>query len=282
MRKRIVFVIGVLLILAGIFIIIKVLASVISPQGKGALQINTNIKADIFLNGKNIGVSPLCKCGQNDTLPSGEYLIKIVPIDKDVPEYVVKTSIKPGVLTAVEKTFLPESLGSSYVLTLEKTSIKTPQLYISSIPDNAIISVDGLTNGATPLLVKDISASEHELELQKQGFAKKTIRIRTVPFYKLNVMAILGTEGNENYVSPSVVPTASPSAALKLLVKIKNTPTGFLRVRENPSLSGTEITRVKPGETFPFIDEQTSWYQIQLTNGSKGWISSDYSEKVTQ
>lgn len=276
------FVVGVLLILAGIFIIIKVLASILSPQGKGALQINTNIKTDVFLNGKNIGVSPLCKCGQTDTLAAGEYLIKLVPTDKEIPEYVVKTRIKPGVLTAVEKTFLPESLGSSYVLTLEKISTKTPQLYISSVPDNAIVSIDGSTNGASPFLVKDISASEHELELQKQGFAKKTIRIRTVPFYKLNVMAVLGTEGEDDSFSPSITPTASPSAALKIMVKIKNTPTGFLRVRNNPSLSGSEIARVKPEETFPFIDEKPSWYQIQLTDGTTGWISSDYAEKVTQ
>lgn len=282
MRKRIIFVVAVLLILVGIFLIIKVLASIVSPQGKGALQINTNIKADVYLNGKLIGTAPFCKCNQNETLPVGEHLIKIVPLDKSVQDYTVKTKIEPGVLTAIERTFLPGSLGSSYILTLEKTSLKTPQLYIASIPDEALITIDGNPTGATSLTLKDISASEHEIEIQKQGFAKKTIRVRAVPFYKLNVSVFLGTAGEEETPTPSVSPTTSVTPSPSTSVKIKSTPTGFLRVRDDASLGGVEITRVNPGDTFPLVEEKPSWYKIQLPEGKSGWISSDYAEKIVK
>jgi uncharacterized protein YgiM (DUF1202 family) len=57
------------------------------------------------------------------------------------------------------------------------------------------------------------------------------------------------------------------------------TPTGFLRVRDQASLNGAEIGQVKPGETYALLDEQTGWYQIKLTNGKTGWISSQYAQK---
>jgi N-acetylmuramoyl-L-alanine amidase len=62
-------------------------------------------------------------------------------------------------------------------------------------------------------------------------------------------------------------------------VLILQTPTGFLRVRDQPSLGGNEITQVKPGETYQLLDERTDWYQIKLTNGQTGWISSEYAQK---
>ena len=282
MRKRIIFVVAVLLILAGIFIIIKVLASVVSPQGKGALQVNTNIKADVYLNGKLIGTAPFCKCNPNETLASGEYVVRMVPLDKSVQDYTVKTTIEPGVLTAIERTFLPGSLGSSYILTLEKTSIKTPQVYITSVPDGAVITMDGNATGATALLLKDISASEHEIEIQKQGFAKKTIRVRAVPFYKLIVSAFLGTEGEAESPTPTLQPTTSVTPTPTTSVKVKQTPTGFLRVRDDASLGGNEIARVNPGDTLPLIEEKPSWYKIQLPDGKTGWISADYADKTVK
>lgn len=57
-------------------------------------------------------------------------------------------------------------------------------------------------------------------------------------------------------------------------VMIEDTPTGWLRVRKTPS--GIEIAKVDPGESFALVDENTSWYQIELNDGSLGWISKEY------
>jgi N-acetylmuramoyl-L-alanine amidase len=62
-------------------------------------------------------------------------------------------------------------------------------------------------------------------------------------------------------------------------VLILQTPTGFLRVRDQASLNGTEMGQVKPGETYQLLDERTDWFQIKLTNGQSGWISSQYAQK---
>ncbi|MBU0572706.1 SH3 domain-containing protein [Patescibacteria group bacterium] len=58
-------------------------------------------------------------------------------------------------------------------------------------------------------------------------------------------------------------------------VMIEDTPTGWLRVRKAPG--GIEIAKVEPGESFALIDEKADWYQIELNDGTLGWVSKEYS-----
>jgi hypothetical protein len=287
MKKRILLVVSILLILIGIFILVKVIVGSVQPAGRGALQVTTNIKGTVFLNNNLLGPTPLCKCDQNETIESGLYDLKIVPEDKTLQTFSAKVAINPGVLTAVDRTFLPGALASSYILTLEKTSNAKPQIFIASVPDEALVSIDGESKGVTPFSLDDISASEHEIEIDKTGFSKKTIRVRAVPDYKLVLNVILGTE-NGGDIAPQTNTPATPSATLAPTVnptnsvKILDTPTGFLRVRATPSTAGNEVTQVSPGETYEYVDENTSWFQIKLSDGKTGWISKTYSQKVTQ
>lgn len=62
--------------------------------------------------------------------------------------------------------------------------------------------------------------------------------------------------------------------------KIKTTPTGWLRVRSEPSLNGAEITRVDQGGTYAVLEEQTGWVKIRVSETSEGWVSADYVELV--
>lgn len=267
-----------LLILAGIFIGVRVLASVISPQGAGALQVTSSVKAEVFLDGESIGFAPLCKCAQNETIPSGIHSLRLVPEDNNLSEFVTKITINPNVLTAVERTFLPGGAASSYILTLEKISSENPQIIISSIPDGALVSLDGNTSGITPLELKSVTESEHEIEIQKEGFSKKTVRIRAVKFYKLNLDVILGAS-LEN-IQESSTPTTDEATTAATLVQISSTPTGFLNVRSNPSTAASIITKINPGETYPFVSESNGWFEITLIDGKNGWISARYAQKI--
>lgn len=279
MRRRILLVAAVLLILAGLFILIRVAAGIIAPKGKGALQVTSNVKSAVFLNNKPVGTTQLCLCDPGNTVKEGEYELKIVPEDKNIEPFTAKVKINPNVLTAIERTFLPGSLASTYILTLEKTNDKNPQIFIASIPDGALVTLDGEESGVTSLSLESISSSEHEVEIQKQGFAKKTVRVRAVPFYKLILNVVLGTEGEESVAQATPTVTPAPTKKSGPLVLIKNTPTGFLRVRQDPSTGGKEIGRVTPGESYPLVDENTSWFKIELTDGTTGWISKTYAAK---
>ncbi|HVZ12638.1 MAG TPA: PEGA domain-containing protein [Patescibacteria group bacterium] len=285
MKRRILLVITVVFIFFGLFVFFKFLANIIEPRGKGALQVTTNIKAQVFLNDKNIGNAPISLLNQDQRIDSGDYSLKVVPEDKSQSPYNARITINPNVLTAVDRTFLPGSIASSYIATLEKNDSSNPQLFIASVPDGALVSIDGDSQGITPLDVKTISASEHEVEIEKPGFSKKTIRVRTVADYKLVLNVVLGTETTGDETLPeNTSPTPAPSTAVSPtpstpMIVIKDTPTGFLRVRSDSSVTSSEVARVNPGETYPLLDENDEWYKIQLKNGLTGWVSKTYANK---
>jgi hypothetical protein len=76
-------------------------------------------------------------------------------------------------------------------------------------------------------------------------------------------------------------PTSSSSVKK---VQIKETPTGFLRVRQDASTSSAEVGRVKPGEQYAVLDSKTAggvlWYKITYTETQDGWVSGEYAVKV--
>jgi hypothetical protein len=285
MKRRIFLVIAVLLISIGIFIVVRLISGVVLPKGKGGLQVTSNIEANVFLNDRPIGKTPILLINADQALQSGTYDLKISPISGEEQPFIAKVPINPGVLTAVERVFLPGALSSSSVLYFEEVNDEDAMLFISSVPDNALVSIDGESRGVTPLDIKSLPASEHEVEIQKNGFAKKTVRIRAVAGYKLVLNVILGTESDlidvpRESITPSPSQQVSPTPPSNVpQVLIEDTPTGFLRVRATPSTSAEEIGRVNPGEIYELVDENASWYKIKLANGTEGWISSTYAEK---
>ena len=283
MKRRILLVVATLLILVGIFIFVKVVVAILAPKGHGGLQVTSNVDAEVFLNNKSVGKTPLCLCDQGKTITSGDYNIKIVPKDSSLQPFNARVLVNPNVLTAVDRVFLPGALSSAYIITLERTSEREAQVFIASVPDGALVTINGESEGVTPLNIKSISASEHEVEIEKQGFAKKTVRIRTVSYYKLVLNTILGTQGAaETTTTPAPSTALSPTPApSQTKVLISQTPTGFLRVRAEPSISSAEVGRVNPGESYLYVDENDAWYEITLSNGTRGWVSKTYSQKQT-
>ena len=285
MKRRIFLVIAVLLISIGIFIIVRLVSQIVLPKGKGGLLVTSSVEANVFLNDRPIGKTPLSLIDSDQVIQSGTYDLKISPLKGEQP-YLVKIPINPGVLTAVDRTFLTGAFSSASILYFEKINDEDAQLFISSVPDNALITIDGESRGVTPLDIKDIPQSEHEVEIEKNGFAKKTIRIRAVAGYKLVLNTIIGTESDltdlpQEEITPSpasggTTPTQAPNVPKVVIIE---TPTGFLRVRSNPSTSSSEIGRVNPGETYELVDENETWYKIKLASGVEGWISSTYADK---
>ncbi len=60
--------------------------------------------------------------------------------------------------------------------------------------------------------------------------------------------------------------------------KVKDTGTGWLRVRDAAGLGGTEIARVDVGKSYSVIEEQTEWVKIKVSETITGWVSKTYLE----
>lgn len=279
MRKLLLFAIPVFLAL-GVFFTFAFFLN--QSGGKGALQVTANPKSKVYLNGKLIGQTPLCKCEAADMITVGEYNIKVDPENPLFSPFEEKITVSKSILTVVDRTFGKGVTSEGSIISLAPIDdAKSVQLLVLSFPENALVNVDSNASGTTPLLLKDITESDHEVSIKKEGYREKTIRIKTIAGYKLTVVAYLGVSvGTQVSPTPSITITATPSAApVANKVTILDTPTGFLRVRSASSSGSLEIGRANPGDSYEMLEENDEWYLILLPDGKKGWISRQYAQK---
>lgn len=246
------------------------------------LNIDSLPEASVFLNGEYQGLTPFKK----EELQPGDYLLKLVPRQGDYSSWEKQIKLTGGTETAVSYHFAEnEEEVSSQILNLEPMADKKKaSLGVSSIPDGAIIKIDGETKGFTPLSLEDVHEGEHTLVLSAPSFEEKQIQVRLVAGHKLLLNVQLAKEEIAEEASPSaeIAGEATESAELaRPYVEIKETPTGWLRVRSEPTTAkDNEVTKVDPGEKFKLLDEsENGWYQIEYAPGKKGWISGQYAEK---
>jgi hypothetical protein len=181
------------------------------------------------------------------------------------------------------------------------------EISVVSTPDGANILLDDEPKGISPMIISDLTPGDHTLSIISRGFITRTIKIKLNAGYRLiaGVRLALAPGGNagDNAAtqsatlsttptpkgSPSVAPTGSlkvtPTKGIvadptKPYALIKDTPTGFLRVRSDAATSAGELARVKPGEKYSILEEKTDWMKIQLEASKSGWISSQYAQKV--
>jgi hypothetical protein len=286
-----------ILIPAGLLTLLAVLSFnyfVKSQSQKGALQVTSVPESKVYLNDKYLGQTPLCKCEASNMLSTGDYTIRLVPSDKELSEFQEKVTISEAVLTVVDRKFGKQSLSEGSVISLTPLADKKKtELLVVSFPQNAVVLLDNNPIGQTPLHFNDPTESDHAIKVKKDGYNEKAVRIRTPAGYKLTVAVYLSTNAQNvpvqpakpetvspgPSVGPSVAPSAAPSAAVNQSVIILETPTGFLRVRKNANVGAVEIARVLPGEKLELVEESNGWYLIRLTDGTQGWISSQYAEK---
>lgn len=287
MSKRVVAFLVVFIVGLG-FILYQVF--VVSQRGTGGLKVDTVPQSSVFLNDRLIGKTPL-----EEKVSANEYSIKIIP-DESAGTYTSwqgSITVKPSLLTYVKRDLGTSELTTGgEIITLEKISGSESQIEVNSTPDGAKILLDGQEKGITPSRINDVSVTEHDVTVTAVGFSARTIRIESHPGYRSSIHFQLAlsdakvTEGEQSTgkeSSSSAELTATPSAVVKNTtqsgVVIKDTPTGFLRVRGDASTNSKEVTQVKPGQNFPLLEEKEGWYKIAYEEGKEGWISSRYADK---
>lgn len=57
---------------------------------------------------------------------------------------------------------------------------------------------------------------------------------------------------------------------------ILETGTGWLRVRDNPSLNGLEVAKVNVNQEYEVLEEGTGWVKLKVSDTIVGWVSADY------
>lgn len=64
------------------------------------------------------------------------------------------------------------------------------------------------------------------------------------------------------------------------LLRILDTGTGSLNVREAPAVNGRLVGQVPVGETYVIIERGEGWYKIRYDGENEGWVIARYAEEV--
>ena len=240
--------------------------SAIGTTKPAALQITSIPEASVFLDGKHLGKTPFF----SDQLKVGEYLLKITAGEAS---FVEKITLSGGTLTVVNRelanNFLAES-GETLWLESGKRG-----LFVSSMPSEVEITMDGKLVGKTPYLVEKLEEGEHKITLTKAGYINREFAVKASNKYQVVADVTLASEIAKN---PQVQPSPVPALSVQK-VRILATPTGFLRVRKEASLDSPEIGRVKTGDELEIIQETKDWVKVKFED-KQGWISSQYAKKL--
>ena len=132
------------IVIEGLFVTNKTGALTISSLPTGA---------DLFLSGEYVGITPYTA-----TLPYGTYpFVLKKDFHKDFSgEVVLDNEIK-----GVQETLDPICGG----------------LELRTEPDSAIVQIDGINCGTSPIIMKSILIGPHNLKIEKKGFESETIHV---------------------------------------------------------------------------------------------------------
>ena len=234
---------------------------------KAGLEVLGYPSAKVYLDGKEVGMTPY----KSTTLLPGRVSVRLVngtdEWQKDIP-------LVNNANTIVNWEFgSGKTKGGGYVLYVEATGDKArAELLVNSKPEKAAVAIDGEIKALSPVVIPDLGEGDKQVTISFPSFKTINLFVKSLKGYQL----VLEAELQENEVikeeGPQVLPTPT---AVGPTVKIRETETGWLRVREEPSNASAEVGKVNPGESYALLEEQNGWYKIAL-----GWISAKYADKV--
>lgn len=250
---------------------------------EGQLKILSSPSSSIFLNNVATGKNTPFE----EKIKVGEYLIKLIPQGEATAtaSWQGRVKVHKNALTYVNRELGSSDVTSSgevFTVTKMQTSPKnsdTGEISVETEPIGAIVKLDNDEKGVAPLILSEVISGTHELNVWLPGFFPRNQKVNIDPKYRVNAVFKLAIDQSQKQEKEKQA-TESAKTKTEFSVQIKETSTGFLRVREEPSISASEEAQVKPGEKYTVLEEKSGWYRIEYKEGSEGWISAEYTEKI--
>jgi hypothetical protein len=293
MRKKLIF-FGILVFLFILFIVLRSLLFD-TQNANGKIKIQSSPTASVFINNVIVGKTPF-----EDKMKTGEFMIKLIPESTatDTASWSSKVEVYKNALTFIQRELGSSDLtsaGEIFTVTKMEQPPKSAQfgeISVETDPQGSIVKLDNDEKGVAPLLLTDVMKGDHELTISMPGFFSRTKKINIDGGYRVNASFKLAInqiqkkldEKNKSATESATLQkdkNATESAQKKTTVTVKDNEYGFLRVREEPSITASEAARIKPGDSFELLEEKSGWIKIQYDEKNKktGWISAEYVTK---
>src|SRR3989344_4958884 len=260
---------------------------------KAGIQVTANPQANIFLDNKSLGQTPVYQEG----LKPGTYTLKVAASDQTLSAWEGKITLNAGALTVIDRQLAADPAKSfGYTLTFEVLANKTAtEVNLISFPDTVSVMVDGAPVDFTPFKSDSIAAGGHTFTLTSPGYQDQVIKASVRAGNRLVINVQLGAQTIVPTPTPNATPSATPTpgrveitplpkqatdaAVLKPYVEILPTPdNNHLKVRSENVIGNNIIAIVNTGDKFPYVSTSGSWYQIEYLTGKKGYVSATYAK----
>jgi hypothetical protein len=265
-----------------IFLLISILVVVgylfLKPKS-AILNIQTEPQSSVFIDGVQSGRTPFKK-----SLKPGIVRLRIVPDSFENPLIPFETDIEllGGIETVVRRDFSDlEEMASGEILTFEKIGKGETELKIETYPETTQITINDSVKAFSPYTSLNLESGKHNLKISAPDYKDREVEISLEKGYRLKVFVKLAE--TDAVLSKEKEPEISEKEDVtEFRIKILDTPTGYLRVRSQPSVSALEIGRVSPGEEYEYVgeDETNEWFEIVFEDNKNGWVSSEYAERI--
>lgn len=226
------------------------------------------------------------------------------PTEEDAPEHKAPV-IQGGPIIITEETVDAERVALAEITTLPGALLQEDTGYEplvdddtdgGAIVDNSIVedsfpdTEDDVTDQPLPVVeekLPDIAPAHDDYIVtpsQKNSLLRKVFYIILIIdiFFGVYIAISYGFvrqtisyEYQGDFLGTQIIQEEAEATELQY-VEVLGTPTGFLRVRQMPSTSSTELIKVFPGDTAVLIGEDGEWYEIRLENEVTGWVFATY------
>lgn len=238
--------------------------NLLERKNKAGLQVITNDEVvSIFIDDQFLGKTPFL----TKDLKPGEYTIKLEPEDKKLVPYETTLNLRKSMLSVVTwkpGRTLTESGGVIYEL--EKLADKNQtEVSVISIPDGAIISIDGQGKQFAPYTLEGIAEGNHDFEVSLPSYETQNHTINIVQGHRLNILVKLAKDNVLHMDEESLTPEPSPSQ-----IQRKTT----IEATQSGSVRGASSTATSPQETSQPLRQPAQQTSLSESTGTKVLIKS--------
>ncbi|MBU1129784.1 SH3 domain-containing protein [Patescibacteria group bacterium] len=252
------------------------------PQ-KAAIEIVTYPSVKVFIDNREAGMTPY----RNNSLKPGEIVLRLVPEDEKLKEWSREINLHNLTTTVIDWEFGEnEEECAGYVLFMEETGNKDESSLIVNVdPSDSIVSIDGEIKRFSPAQIQKIEEGDKQVDLSFPAYKSKTLFVKFIKGFQLVVEAKLAKSEIPSDIELEIEKelimekTTEATESARPYIKIKETETGWLRVRKGAGSNFDEIKKVNPGEEYKLLKEENGWGEIRLEGDETGWISMTYVDK---
>ena len=163
--------------------------------------------------------------------------------------------------------------------------VASPSAVLSARMQSATATANADAGTGGPDIVRVVVPAGSSVNLRAQAADKATIvgkipvsaeavrQEETAGWTQVDINGQTGWVANQFI---QAAPQAGQEPAVAVEIVIGETPTGWLRVRQDPN--GIEIAKVESGQRYTLVDQTAAWWQIKLADGTVGWVSKQYAD----